>query len=97
MFSTLIMSFRLPKEAYVFYNGLLFGLFNAVQITAMLALDMFTTERFLEGCLALIPLFVFQFVGMRLMGYASPKVFTGLVVAVIVVMEIKLIWEGLGL
>ena len=31
------------------------------------------------------------------MGYVSPKVFTGAVVAVIVVMEIKLLWEGLGL
>ena len=97
LFSTLILSFRLPKEAYVFYNGLLFGLFNTVQIIAMLSLGMFTTQRFLEGCLALIPLFVFQFVGMRVMGYASPKVFTGAVVAVIVVMEIKLVWEGLGL
>jgi uncharacterized membrane protein YfcA len=97
LFSTLILSFRLPKEAYVFYNGLVFGLFNTVQIIAMLSLGMFTTQRFLEGCLALIPLFVFQFVGMRVMGYASPKVFTGAVVAVIVVMEIKLVWEGLGL
>ena len=97
LFSTLIMSFRLPKEAYVFYNGLVFGLFNVVQIIAMLALGMFTTQRFLEGCLALVPLFVFQFLGMRVMGYASPKVFTGAVVAVIVLMEIKLVWEGLGL
>jgi len=97
LFSTLILSFRLPKEAYVFYNGLVFGLFNTVQIIAMLSLGMFTAQRFLEGCLALIPLFVFQFVGMRVMGYASPKVFTGAVVAVIVVMEIKLVWEGLGL
>ena len=80
-----------------FYNGLVFGLFNVVQIIAMLSLGMFTTQRFLEGCLALIPLFIFQFLGMRVMGYASPKVFTGAVVAVIVLMEIKLVWEGLGL
>ena len=57
----------------------------------------FTTQRFFEGCIALVPLFVFQFFGMQVMGYAGPKVFTGAVVAVIVVMEIKLVWEGLGL
>ncbi|PPR09134.1 MAG: hypothetical protein CFH41_02772 [Alphaproteobacteria bacterium MarineAlpha11_Bin1] len=97
LFSTLIMSFRLPKETYVFYNGLVFGLFNVLQIIAMLCLGMFTMERFLEGCLALIPLCAFQFLGMKTMGYASPRVFTGAVIAVIVGMEIKLLWEGLGL
>ncbi len=97
LFSTLILSFRLKKEAYVFYNGLVFGLFNLIQIIAMLGFGMFTMQRFVEGCLALIPLFIFQALGMRVMGSVSPKVFTGAVVAVIVVMEIKLVWEGLGL
>ncbi|MEC7488306.1 MAG: sulfite exporter TauE/SafE family protein [Pseudomonadota bacterium] len=94
LFSTLIFAFRLKKEAYVYYNGLLFGLFNAVQIAVMLLFGMFTLQRFAEGCVALIPLFIFQFLGMRLMGSVSPKVFNGAVVAVIVLMEIKLVWEG---
>jgi uncharacterized membrane protein YfcA len=42
-------------------------------------------------------LLIFQALGMRVMGFVSPKMFTGAVVAVIVVMEIKLVWEGLGL
>ena len=88
------MSFRLPKESYVFYNGLMFGLFNAVQIVVMIGFGMFTWQRVIEGCLALIPLFIFQSVGMKLMGLASPRVFNGAVIAVIVVMEIKLIYEG---
>lgn len=96
LFSTLILSFRLKKEAYVFYNGLVFGLFNLIQIIAMIFFDMWTWQRFMEGCLALIPLFIFQYVGMRTMGLVSPRVFTGAVVAVIVIMEIKLVWEGLG-
>jgi uncharacterized membrane protein YfcA len=97
LFSTLILSFRLKREAYVFYNGLVFGLFNLIQIVVMLSFGMFTMQRFIEGCLALIPLLVFQLLGMRVMGNVSPKVFTGAVVAVIVVMEIKLVWEGFGL
>ena len=93
LFSTLIMSFRLPKEGYVFYNGLVFGLFNVVQIIAMLSLGIFhhpaLFRRLYRPCSAVR----FQFLGMRVMGYAA-KVFTGAVVAVIVVMEIKLVWEG---
>ncbi len=94
LFSTLLMSFRLRKEAYVFYNGLLFGLFNLIQIIAMAGFGMWTWQRFFEGCLALIPLFVFQFIGMRLMGSISTRVFNGAVIAIIFVMEIKLLWEG---
>ncbi len=96
LFSTLIMSFRLRKEAYVFYNGLMFGLFNLIQIAVMFGFGMWTWQRFFEGCLALIPLFVFQYIGMRMMGRISPRVFNGAVVAIIVVMEIKLVWEGIA-
>ncbi len=96
LFSTLILSFRLKKEAYVFYNGLLFGLFNAIQIVVMIFFGMWTMQRFVEGCLALIPLFLFQCIGMKAMGRASPALFNRAVIAVIVVMEIKLVWEGIG-
>lgn len=96
LFSTLIFSFRLERGAYVFYNGLLFGMFNGLQIFIMLYLGMFTWERATEGVLALIPLFVFQFLGMKIMGRVSPKAFSGAVIAVIVAMEIKLVWDGIG-
>ena len=67
-----------------------------VQIIAMLGFGMFNTQRIIEGCVALAPLFIFQYFGMRLMGHVSQRVFTGAVVAVIVLMEIKLVWEGLA-
>jgi uncharacterized membrane protein YfcA len=96
LFSTLILSFRLKREAYVFYNGLLFGLFNLVQIGAMIWFDMFTWQRTVEGFLALIPLFIFQYLGMRTMGAISTRAFNFAVIAVIVAMEAKLVWDGLG-
>lgn len=96
LFSTLILSFRLNKEAHVYYNGLMFGLFHTVQIGAMLILGMFTVQRATEGCLALIPAIAFQYLGMRLMGHVSRRVFNGAVIAVIVLMEIKLVSQGLG-
>lgn len=96
LFSTLILSFRLKREAYVFYNGLLFGLFNLVQIAAMIWFDMFTWQRTIEGFLALIPLAIFQYLGMRTMGRISTKAFNAAVIGVICCMELKLIWDGLG-
>jgi uncharacterized protein len=96
LFSTLVLSFRLKREAYIFYNGLLFGLFNVIQIIAMLWLGMFTWQRTLEGLLALIPLFIFQYIGMRAMGAISARVFNGAVIGVIILMEIKLVWDGLA-
>lgn len=96
LFSTLILSYRLKREAYVFHNGLLFGLFNLVQIGAMIWFDMFTWQRTMEGFLALIPLIIFQYLGMRAMGAISARAFNFAVIAVIVTMEIKLVWDGLG-
>ena len=96
LFSTLIFSFRLNKEAHVYYNGLMFGLFHTVQIGAIIIFGMFTTQRVIEGCLVLIPAIIFQYLGMRLMGYVSRRVFNAAVIAVIVLMEIKLVSQGLG-
>ncbi len=96
LFSTLIFSFRLERGAYVFYNGLLFGMFNGVQIVALLYFGMFTWQRTMEGVLALVPLFLFQYLGMKIMGRVSPKAFNGAVITVIVAMEIKLLWDGFG-
>ncbi len=96
LFSTLIFSFRLPKETFVFYNGLIFGIFNLIQISVMVALGMFTWERTLEGCLALIPLFLFQYIGMKTMGLVSPGAFNRIVIAVVAAMEIKLVWHAIG-
>ena len=96
LFSTLFLSFRLERQAYIYYSGLVFGLFNAIQICALLLFGMFTWQRTAEGVLALIPLFVFQFLGMKLMGRISQKIFMRAVIAVIVVMEIKLLWQGIA-
>jgi len=94
VFSTLIFSYRLKKESYVLYNAIVYGLFNVVQIATLIWLGMFTTERTVEGLLALIPLAIFQYLGMKAMGHISLRLFNGAVVAMLIVMEIKLIWDG---
>lgn len=95
IFSALIFSYRLKKESYVLYNGIVYGLFNIVQIAAMIALGMFTQERTIEGLFALIPLAIFQYLGMKTMGRISLRLFNGAVVVMLILMEIKLVWDGL--
>ncbi len=96
LFSTLVFSFRLNKEGFVFYNALLFGIFNLVQTAAMAALGMFTLTRLMESAMALLPMVVFQYLGMRTMNRVSIRHFNRIVIAVIVLMEFKLIWEIRG-
>lgn len=95
LFSTLVLSFRLKKEAYVFYVALIFGLCNTIQVVVMAYLGMWNGQRIVEGLLAVIPMFVFQAIGMKLMGRVSPVLFNRAVITVILVMEIKLVWNGI--
>lgn len=96
LFSTLVLSYRLKKEAYVFYVALIFGMCNVIQVVVMGYFGMWTGQRLVEGLLALIPMFIFQSVGMRLMGRISPVLFNRAVITVILVMEIKLVWGGIA-
>jgi len=93
VYSPLLYALRLGKEPFVFYNGFLYGFFNVVQIGAMIWFGMFTTERVLQGVIALIPLFIFQYVGMKMTSRVSLTTFNKVVVAILVVMEAKLVWD----
>ena len=42
-------SMRMPKEAFIYYHGILYGFFNVVQIAAMIWFGLFTPERFFQG------------------------------------------------
>ena len=65
LFSTLVLSFRLSKDAFVFYNALLFGIFNLLQVALLAAFGLFSWPRVAESLLALIPMLMFQYLGMR--------------------------------
>lgn len=96
LFSTLIFSFRLGKEAFVFHNALLFGTFHVVQLGLVIAFGLLTWSRSVESLLVLVPMVAFQFLGMQARRVVSPRAFNALVILLIVVMEIKLLREGLG-
>lgn len=95
-YTPLIFSMRLHKEAFVYYHGILYGFFNAVQISAMVWFGLFTPERLFQGLIALIPLLLFQYVGMMLTKRASLSTFNKAVIGVLILMEAKLIWDAIS-
>lgn len=96
LFSTLILSFRLSKDAFVFYNALLFGVFNLLQLGILTAFGLMSWLRVTESLIVLIPMLIFQYLGMRVRGAVSLKFFNGVVIGMIALMEVKLLWEGFG-
>ncbi len=60
----------------------------------MVHLDMMTEERIHLGMIAVLPLFLFQYFGMRLTDRVSTKTFNRIVVATLIGVECKLIWEA---
>jgi len=93
-YTPLIFSMRLEKEAFVYYHGILYGFFNVVQISAMVWFGLFTAERLFQGVIALIPLILFQYVGMILTKRVSLATFNKAVIGVLILMEAKLIWDA---
>lgn len=94
VFSPLLFSLKLDKEPFVLYNGLLFGFFNVIQIATMIWLGMFTTERLLWSLAALLPLAIFQVLGMKMTSRVSLTTFRKIIIAVLVLLEGKLLWDA---
>ena len=93
IFAPLLYSLRLSKNGYLFYNGYLYGIFNFVQLVTFIVLGMFTIQHLLEGVLALLPLFIFQYVGMTISKRLSLRDFNRVVVIIMLVVEGSLIWS----
>ena len=93
IYSPLLYSLRLSRESFLLYNGLLFGFFNTIQVFGMLIFGMFTSEHLRQGLLALIPLFIFQYAGMKVSGRISRSSSNRLVLIILIAIEMKLIWD----
>ena len=93
IYSPLLYSLRLGRESFLLYSGLLFGCFNIIQVVGMLIFGMFTLQHFWQGLLALIPLFIFQYAGMKFSSRVSPALSNKMVLAILTAIELKLIWD----
>jgi uncharacterized membrane protein YfcA len=53
-------------------------------------------DRLWQGLLAIIPSLLFVQIGMWTTPHISPKWFNRMVIAIVIVMEAKLIWDVMG-
>ena len=93
--STWIHSYRLQNESYVFGVSVMFLAISTTHLFAVSGAGLMDQTRLIEGLIALIPTAIFVPIGMRLTRLVSAKQFNRLVIGIIVVMEIKLVWEGI--
>ncbi len=93
LIATWIHSYRLQAEAYVFGVSALFLSISGAHLIAVAGFGLFDQERALQGLLALIPVVIFVRLGMRMTRLISAKLFDRLIIGLIVVMELKLVWQ----
>ena len=93
IYSPLLYSLRLSREGFLLYSGLLFGFFNTIQVVGMLIFGMFTLQHFWQGLVALIPLFIFQYAGMKFSSRVSPALSNKMVLVILIAIELKLVWD----
>lgn len=91
--ATWIHSYRLQAQAYVFAVSALFLAISATHVLAVAGAGLMDRTRFIEGLLALIPMAMFLPVGMRMSRHIGARTFNRLIIGLVVVMEIKLIWQ----
>ena len=53
---------------------------------------LYDQERIVQGLLAILPVMIFIPLGMRLTKRVSPRMFNLLIVAIIALMELRLVW-----
>lgn len=82
---------KVAVRAYAFLVACAFLTFSAAQLVTAAGTQLFSAERLLLGCFALIPTLVFTRVGIRFAGKISQAAFQKLLIALFVLMEIKLL------
>ena len=94
--ATWIHSYRLQAQLYVFAVSILFLVIAFVHLIVVSGIGLMHQERLLHGVLAIIPSLLFVQIGMWTTPYISPKWFNRIVIAIVVIMEAKLIWQVMG-
>lgn len=91
-----IFALGLRKNAYVFAVALSFTVFGFAQLAAYFYFEILTPARFLEGALALPPVLVFLFLGVRFADKIDAALFEKIVLFIFVLLEAKLIFDGVS-
>lgn len=94
--ATWIHSYRLEAQAYVFGVSIMFLVIAGVHVAAVSGIGLMDQERLLQGLMAVVPTMIFVQIGMWTTPYISKKWFNRIVIAIIIGMEVKLLWQVLG-
>jgi uncharacterized membrane protein YfcA len=94
---TFIHAMRLHRTAHVFAVSAMFLMFGIVQLPALAIAGVMTWPLFFQGVLALAPALAMMPVGAWLAGKLSPAAFDRAILALLVVVGVKLLADGLGL
>ncbi|MGI9646995.1 MAG: sulfite exporter TauE/SafE family protein [Acidimicrobiia bacterium] len=93
---TYLHGFRMDRDVYLFSITSIYASFGAIQIIALGLLGSITMERLGESVLTLIPMAVALPLGMAISKRVSHRTFEYMVLALLVVVGLKLVWNGLS-
>jgi uncharacterized protein len=92
--ATWIHTYRLHKEAYVFGVSVMFLMISGTHVLMVSAAGLMDQTRLLQGLMAVVPTMLLVPLGMRTTRLVSTRAFNRLIITIVVVMEAKLIWQG---
>jgi uncharacterized protein len=91
--ATWIHSYRLQNEVYVFGVSIMFFAIAAAHLVGVAALGLLDTTRVIQGLWMVIPTLLFVQVGMWTTRFISQVWFSRTIIAIVIVMEIKMLWQ----
>ncbi len=89
-----VRAFQLEKEAYIFAASTMFLGLTTMHCLFVGIAGLFGLRGLAQGLIALIPVAIFLPIGMRVTPHISKRWFNRVIVTLIVIMELKLIWQG---
>lgn len=88
-----VHSLKLRQPQFVFAVSVLFQIFTATQLVSFLWLGLIDSQRLGESLLACVPVAIFLPLAVRLAGRVGDRSFNWIVVALLAVIEARLIWR----
>jgi uncharacterized membrane protein YfcA len=96
LIATYLHGLRLDKEAYVLSITTAFQVYAVVQALTLALVGLYTGDRLVLSLLSLLPIMAILPLGARLTGRLSRKSFEHVVLALLLVLALKLLYDGLG-
>jgi uncharacterized membrane protein YfcA len=94
--STYLHGYRYPQEVYVLSISTIYQVFAVVQVVALAAVGLYTSDRLVLSLLALVPIMAALPLGARLTTRLSRATFDRIVLAILVISAITLASDALS-